>query len=217
MARLLDDVDGDAKILDQHPSWINDSMGPLNAMWEKIGQELQEVLAWLVILRQGRNANYLAMAQNSTAEKVQPKLASLHHWQLARPFSGTLEYEPDHDLVRRLVRNKLETRRSAKSTTRGRFAAGNRRSTNQGKATKDSSGDSILSRSRLPHGAVARCTEYRTTSRIQDPRDVLGRPRGLLRWLAGQTLAMASRRRTQWCFTAKSARTPHAGIGAPTA
>ncbi len=102
---LLAPHKGDASILDERPDWIESSMAPLRAMWEAIGKELQKLLAALCVFRRGRNAERLGRFLE--AKNIQQQLDALIKWGLAKSLDGVRDYAPDHDLVRKIVKEKF--------------------------------------------------------------------------------------------------------------
>ncbi|MFH1009656.1 MAG: hypothetical protein V1784_00300 [bacterium] len=129
LAELIGKHGGQAAILDEYPSWVESSMAPLRAVWEAIGAELQELVAALCVFRRGRDAGRLARFLSETPlippasrgrpdsdppvqggttggsdVQVQHRLEVLIAWGLARSLDGVHDYVPDHDLVRRMVK-----------------------------------------------------------------------------------------------------------------
>jgi len=129
LAELIGKHGGQAAILDEYPSWVESSMAPLRAVWEAIGPELQELVAALCVFRRGRNAERLARFLSETPlippasrgrsdsdppvhggttggldVQVQHRLEALIAWGLAWSLDGVHDYGPDHDLIRRMVR-----------------------------------------------------------------------------------------------------------------
>ena len=108
LAELIRKHGGQATLLDEYPSWVESSMAPLRVVWEAIGLELQELVAALCVFRRGRDAKRLARFLHPPVHggggRIQAQFESLISWGLARSIDGIHDYAPDHDLVRRMVR-----------------------------------------------------------------------------------------------------------------
>ncbi|MBU1936485.1 tetratricopeptide repeat protein [bacterium] len=109
LAGLIKRHGGNATILDEHPSWIEDSMAPLRAMWNAIGPELQNVLSALCVFRRGRNAERLGRFLET--KNIQQQLDALIKWGLAKSIDGARDYAPDHDLLRKIVKEQLDEKK----------------------------------------------------------------------------------------------------------